>query len=331
MGAQVIDSTSWTSRLGVLTLAAVCCAHVPVASADQRYALIVSGAAGGPEYAQKYQKWRMSLVRTLREKLEWPADHVHELSDEGEGPHKATRENVRRAVADLRKRAAEGDVTLVLLMGHGTADTEEAKFNLVGPDMGVDEWAALLKPIPGRLVFVNGASGSFPFLAKLAGARRVVLTSADSAAQQYETVFPQYFIEALNADGADLDKNGKVSILEAFTFASARVRNWFEQRGQLATERALLDDVGDGIGREADAPGRGGTLAQVTYLQPDVPLAFAGNPRLAALMRQRVEVENALNLLRSNKSAMPVAKYEAELERLLLELARLDRQLRSKT
>lgn len=301
------------------------------AAADERYALIVSGAAGGTEYAQKYQRWRTLLVRTLKEKLEWPVDHIHELSDEGEGASKATRENVRRVLADLRKRAAEGDVTFVFLMGHGTADTDEAKFNLVGPDMTVDEWTALLKPLPGRLVLVNGASGSFPFLARLAGPGRIVLTANDSAAQQYETVFPQHFIEALGNDNADLDKNGKVSILEAFTFAGIRVRNWYEQRGQLATERPLIDDVGDGVGREADAPGRGGTLAQITYLQPDVPLSLAGNPRFAALMRQRVEVENALNLLRSNKGTMPPAKYEAELERLLLDLARLDRQLRSKT
>lgn len=330
MGIAVTSRFAQTGRLAVLVLAGMCIAP-KAAAADQRYALIVTGAAGGSEYAQKYQKWRWSLVRTLREKLEWPADHIYELSDEGEGRLKATRENVRRAASELRTRAIDGDLTLVVLIGHGTADTEEAKFNLVGPDLDVDEWAAVIKPIPGRLVFVNGASGSFPFLAKLAGQGRIVLTAADSAAQQFETVFPQFFVEAIGSDEADLDKNGKVSMLEAFTFSSTRVKNWFEQRGQLATERPLLDDTGDGIGREADAPARGGTLAQVIYLQPDVPRALAANPRLAALTRQRAEAENKLHMLRSNKGNMPAAQYEAELERLLLDLARLDRQLRSKT
>lgn len=331
MGAQVSGSVRFKKAAMGLVVAGVCLGGAAPANADERYALIVSGASGGTEYAQKYQKWRTTLVRALRERLEWPADHVYELSDDGEGSQRATRENVRRAVAELRKRVADGDVTLVFLMGHGTADTDEAKFNLVGPDLSVDEWAALLKPLAGRLVFVNGASGSFPFLAKLAGPGRIVLTAADSAAQQFETVFPQFFVEALGTDGADLDKNGKVSMLEAFVFSSARVKNWFEQRGQLATERPLLDDKGDGIGREADTPGRGGTLAQITFLQPDVPPALAGNPRLAALARQRVEVENALSILRSNKATMAPARYEIELERLLLDLARLDRQLRTKT
>lgn len=315
----------------VFLVAAACIVPAGPAAAAEQYALIVSGAAGGSEYAQKYQRWRASLVRTLKDRLEWPADHIHELSDEGAGPNKATRENVRRAVSEIRRRAVEGDLTLVFLMGHGTADTEEAKFNLVGPDLSVDEWAALVRTIPGRLVFVNGASGSFPFLEKLAGPARIVVTAADSAAQQFETVFPQFFVEAIGSDEADLDKNGKVSLLEAFTFTSARVAHWFEQRGQLATERPLLDDIGDGIGREAGAASQGGTPAQVTYLQPDVPLSLAGNPRLASLMRQRVAVENALNLLRANKGSMPEAKYQAELERLLIDLARLDRQLRSKT
>jgi len=315
---------------GLVATVALCAPQPSAAASDQRYALVISGAAGGSDYAQKYQRWRTALVRTLRDRLEWPADHIHELWDEGEGFQKATRDNVRRALADIAKRAVDGDLTLIVLMGHGTS-YDEAKFHLVGRDLDVDEWASLVKPIAGRLVFVNGASGSFPFLAKLAGPRRMVLTAADSAAQQFETVFPQYFVEAFASDSADLDKNGKVSILEAFSFVGARVKGWYEQRGQLSTERPLLDDVGDGIGRDAETPSRGGTLAQVTYLQPDVPLAVVGDPRLAALTRQRVEIENALNLLRSNKSTMPADRYEAELERLLLELARLDRQLRSKT
>ena len=64
-------------------------------------------------------------------------------------------------------------------------------------------------------------------------------------------------------------KNGRVSIWEAFTYASAGVRQWFEQKGQLPTERPLLDDTGAGIGREAQNPGTDGAIARVTYLEPD--------------------------------------------------------------
>jgi hypothetical protein len=299
--------------------------------AAERYALVITGASGGEDYATKYQGWRTAFVRTLREKFGYPQDHVKVLSEEGGPGEKSTRAEVRAAFAELRKRAVDGDISLVLLIGHGTADSDEAKFNLVGPDLTVDEWAALVKPIPGRVVFINASSGSFPFLAKLAGRGRIVLTAGDNAAQQFETVFPQFFVKAFEDGAADLDKNGKVSLLEAFTYAGAHVKDYFEEKGQLATERPLLDDTGDGVGREAVSPGRDGTLAQVTYLQQDVPPSMAGNPEVAALMRQRAEVENQLDVLKAGKDGMPADRYQAELERLLVELARLDRRIRSKT
>jgi hypothetical protein len=328
MTAARTVATSWMTRAfvtGLLTVAAR-----PAFAAD-RYALVITGASGAEQYANKYQAWRTSLVRTLRQKFAYPDDHVKVLSEEGGRGEKSTREDVRAAFADLRKRAVDGDITIILLIGHGTADSDDAKFNLVGPDLTVDEWAALVKPIPGRVVFINASSGSFPFLAKLAGRGRIVLTAGDNAAQQFETVFPQFFIKAFDDDEADLDKNGKVSLLEAFTYAGAHVKDYFAQKGQLATERPLLDDTGDGVGREAGSAGRDGTLAQITYLQPDVPPSMAGNPELATLMRQRAEVENKLDVLKAGKETMSADRYQAELERLLLELARLDRSIRSKT
>ena len=168
----------------------------------------------------------------------------------------------------------------MLLIGHGTSlDGDEAKFNLVGPDLSATEWADLLKPLPGRLVFVNTTGASFPFLRRVAGRGRVVLTATDSAAQQFETVFPEFFIKAFDDAAADLDKNGRVSIWEAFTYASDGVRQWFEQKGQLPTERPLLDDTGAGIGREAQNPGTDGAVARITYLEPDAALALPADTR----------------------------------------------------
>jgi len=159
-----------------------------------------------------------------------------------------------------------GDQLLVVLIGHGTTvDGEDAKFNLVGPDLSASEWAALLKPIPGRLVFVDTASGSYPFLRALAGRGRIVLTANDSAAQQFETVLPEFLIKAFADPSADADKDGKVSVWEAFVYASGGVRKWYADQGRLPTERPLLDDTGIGAGRDAQTPGRDGAVAKVTY------------------------------------------------------------------
>src|SRR5262245_26941348 len=105
------------------------------AVAGERYALIVTGASGGPQYAKKYDAWRASFITTLRDRFGYPMEHIVLLAeDEAPGIRRSTRENVRAALADLRRRTARDDVVLVLLVGHGTAlDGDEGKFNLVGP------------------------------------------------------------------------------------------------------------------------------------------------------------------------------------------------------
>ena len=120
-----------------------------------------------------------------------------------------------------------------------------------------------------------------------------MITATDSAAQQFETVFPSSFkaFDDLSADG---DKNGRVSIWEAFDYASSAVHRWFEQHGQLPTERSLLDDNGDGSeaqGRLTGGPR--GLLDQKApggLLEPKAPglppdQNAPGNPARMALAR----------------------------------------------
>jgi hypothetical protein len=319
------------------------------AHAGERYALVVTGASGGEVYAEKYAKWRTSFVETLRGKFHYDPQRLLVLAETPlrpgsgqalrpgsgqavDGVRPATRENVRAALGDLRKRMTKDDQLVVLLIGHGTSlDGDEAKFNLVGPDLSASEWSELLRPLPGRLVFVDTTGASFPFLRKLAGKGRVVLTSTDAAAQQFETVFPEFFIKAFDDPAADLDRNNRVSMWEAFTYASAAVRQWFEQKGQLPTERSLLDDTGAGIGREAQNPGADGAMARVTYLEPDAVLALPSDTAVAALMRRRAELENLLEELKARKESMPSDRYDADLEKLLVEIAHIAAQIRAKS
>ena len=331
------EGNSVRALLRVLRVFGVACIVIVASRSDaaaaERYALIITGASGGPQYAEKYETWRRSLVTTLTSTFGYPEERVIVLGEEEEARvRKSTRENVRAALAGLRRRAAKDDVVLIVLIGHGTVlDGDGAKFNLVGPDLTADEWVELVNPIAGRLVFINTASGSFPFLQKLSGRGRVVLTATDTAAQQFETVFPEFFVKAFGDPSADLDKNNKISIWEVFSYASAGVRGWFDARGQLATERPLLDDTGDGLGREAGAPGSDGAIAQQTYLQPDRVVAPTGNSELADLLRRRAALEAALEALRVSKPTFAPEEYEEQLEKLLLELAQVERQIRAKT
>jgi hypothetical protein len=327
-------------RLQALAAAgALLVSFAATATAGDQYAVVITGASGGDAYAQKYTKWRTSFAEALRDTFGYPPDHVYLLGeDEGPGVAKATRTNVQRLLGDLGRRLTKDDQLLVLLIGHGTsvdaastgAGGEDAKFNLVGPDLRASEWDDLLKPLAAKLVFVDTSGASYAFLKRLAGHGRIVLTATDSAAQQFETVFPEFFLKAFDDPAADLDKNGRVSIWEAFAYASAGVRQWFEQHGQLATERPLLDDTGEGIGREAQNPGTDGAVARTTYLQPEA-VAAAGDVALAALLKRRSDLETELELLKAKKAALPPDQYDTELERILLELAKLSRQIRAKS
>ena len=85
-----------------------------------------------------------------------------------------------------------------------------------------------------------------------------------------------------------------MSIWEAFSYASAGVRQWFERNGQLATERPLLDDNGDGAGREAQNPGPDGALARAIYLAPESTDTASND-----LLKRRAELERQLDDLQA--------------------------------
>jgi hypothetical protein len=300
------------------------------ADAGERYALIVSGAAGGEKYATQQQKWRDDLAAALRNTFVFAEANVVTLAEEGTATSKATADNVKRLLGDLRRRLTRDDLLLVVLIGHGTFDGEAAKFNLVGPDLTAIEWKGLLDGIQGRVVVVNTTESSYPFLEELSQRGRVIVTATDSVAQRFATVFPEHFVRAISDLSSDFDKNGRVSVWEAFAAASAAVKDYYEQRGQLSTERPVLDDNGDKVGREAQAPGPDGTLARTTYLDAE-PGTITADVALAGLQRRRAALETQLEELKAKKDSLASPEYEAQLERVLIELARVARQIRTRS
>jgi len=298
------------------------------AAAQQRFALIISGASGGAEYVEQYAAWTGAFARTLTAGMKFDPAHVTVLSDTEDKEIAATAVNVRSAIAAVRRRMTRDDLLIVLLVGHGTSDGEAAKFNLVGPDMESSEWASLLQPLPGQVAIVNTAAGSFPFIERLSGPRRIVISATDSVAQRFDTVFPQYFIRAFEDPGSDLDKNGRVSVWEGFAAASAAVRRHYQQRGQLATERALLDDNGDGVGRSVSDKGDDGSQATRTYLDETLPGAAPTDEALLALLQRKALVEAELDELKIRRAFLPREEYLQEFERIITELSRVSSELR---
>ena len=220
--------------------------------------------------------------------------------------------------------------SFVLLIGHGTFDGTDAKFNLVGPDLESAEWSSLLKttcrPRRPREHVVGQFSVSRTPLRVLGASSspRPILP-----AQRYDTVFPEYFIRALTDPSADLDKNERISIWEAFTAASAGVRRHYQQRGQLSTEHALLDDNGDGVGSEVTTPGDDGSLASRTYLDESLPGAKPTDDVLLKLLQRKATLEAEVEDLKIRRAFLPPAEYAKEFERLMIDLAKVSHDIRA--
>ena len=318
------------TRLWLVLVVVSVMASARAADAQQRFALVVSGATGGEEYASQYTAWTNDVQQMLTGRLAFDASAVTVLSETDDNRAAATAENVRRHIAGVRQKMKRDDLLFILLIGHGTFDGTDAKFNLVGPDLESAEWASLLQPLPGTLVVVNTTAGSFPFLERLSGPRRVVITATDSVAQRFDTAFPEYFVKAFLDESADLDKNGRISMWEAFAFASAGVRRHYQQRGLLATERSLLDDDGDGVGKAAADKGSDGAYASRVYLDENLPGAAPTDEELLKLLQRKALVEAELDELKIRRAFLPAEEYAKEFERIIIELSKVSRDIRAR-
>jgi hypothetical protein len=303
---------------------------VPAFAEGTRYAVIVQGASGDPQYAKLHEGWAATLATVLKDRFRLEPSKIFRLTEQAKEPElRSTAENVRAVLTRLAKETKKDDLIFVMLIGHGSGDAAAAKFNLVGPDIATDEWAALLKPIPARIAFVDSTSSSFPFVAAISGTNRVVITATHNYGQRYHTIFPDAFIQALMAPEADADKNGRISMLEAFTHTSRLVAQHYEQNNRMATETAVLDDTGDGKGRISTATGDDGTVAGLTYL--DVPSApTSSDPAVRDLMLRQQTLTEQIDDLRRRRASISAEEFDREFEKLIIDLSLVSRDIRRK-
>jgi hypothetical protein len=318
----------------------VCLATASVAAAQDSYLVVVVGLAGDEENAARFDGWAASLVDAAQTRYGLPADHVTYL---GEDPGRdraritgrSTREGIEAAVGRIAAAARPGDRVFIVLIGHGATATGEPRFNLPGPDLTAAEFGRLLSRLAAlQVVFANTASASGSFIPALAGKDRTVVTATRTDGERNQTRFAEFFVEAYATDAGDIDKDGRISILEAFTWARRRVVESYERDGQLLTEHAVLDDDGDGKGTEKPGePGADGALARTLFLTGST--ATIGpeqvtDPDLRTLLEQQKALEDRIASLRAAKGKTEAAQYERELESLLVELARTSRAIREK-
>lgn len=310
--------------------------------------LLIAGLGGEPEYTAAFHGWLSRFADAASEKYGVPAERIAYLGEDAtldptRVRARSTGDNVRSAFARLADVMAPDDELVVLLAGHGTFRDGEARFNVPGPDLTPGDFAFLLDELGSRRVtLVNTASASGPFVEPLSAPNRTIVAATRSGRERNVTRFGLHFADAFAGEDADLDKNGRVSMLEAFRYARREVEREYEDDNRLLTEHAVLDDNGDGEGsREPDSGGGDGALAARTFLTArgwtaDGAASDSGgggpvsaSPEVRALHREKAEIEARIEALRSAKEQMPLERYEDELEELLVELALKNRQIRA--
>lgn len=294
--------------------------------------VVIAGAAGEPQYGEAFNKAALAMVDAARTRFRLADTDVVYL---GEDPARAsgrmvatsTKENVERTFTSLAARVHPGDQLWVVLIGHGSSEGEASRFNVPGPDISAADFARLLAPFAKQQVaFVDATSASADFVKTLAGPNRAIVAATKSPSERNVTRFARYFADALATPNADLDKDGGVSLLEAFTYARREVVRSYETENRMMTEHAQLDDDGDGVGAdEPSVEASDGRLA-ATIVLGGVPATSDG--RAATLVAKRRVLELQVADLRRRKTTMDSTAYLQQLETVLVELSRTARTIR---
>ncbi len=309
-------------------------------SAQQTHLVVISGASGAAEFRERFHQWGLTVVRAAVDKhgldpadVIWLAERP-EMDQLIDGPSR--REDIEAALGELSERTGPDDAVMIVLIGHGTSSGGDSRFNVPGRDLSATDFAFLVERFGTRnVVFVNTASASGAFISEMSGPNRTVITATRSPREGNATRFAGFFADAFAGEVADTDKDERVSVLEAFAYARREVERSFEEDGLLATEHALLDDNGDGVGSGFEEEGDlDGALARTVFLSRGggrvTDAEIAADPELAALYRQRQELEEQIAALTALRDTMQAEQYEAELEGLLVELTLTTRAIRER-
>ncbi len=287
--------------------------------------IVVVGAPGAAEYGAQFSEWAKLWHEATKK-----ATADFQLIGNNDAANPNDRERLKQLLADLT--AEESAPIWLVFIGHGTFDGQTAKFNLRGPDMSAEELAAWLAPIKRPIAVVQCASASAPFINRLAGKDRVVITATKSGDEQNFARFGQYIAATIADLRADLDKDGQVSLLEAYLTACRQLDEFYSQEARLATEHPLLDDNGDGLGtpaawfrglRASQRAKDGATLDGTRAHQFHLVASDRERELPADVLRRRDELELKIAALREKKAEFKEEGYYAQLEELMVELARL--------
>lgn len=302
--------------LGCLVLSAI-----PAQGAS--YFVTVAGLGGEPEYEQRFTALATDLDKLL--KASSGSMHVYTLTGSD-----ATRARLTDTLAAITREAKPEDDFVLTLIGHGSYDGYEYKFNLVGPDISGEDLATLCDRVPAkRQLIVNTTSASGGSIKALQKTGRIVIAATKSGTEKNATIFARYWVDALRDPSADVDKNEAISALEAFQYADRKTASFYESQKRLATEHAMIEDTGkkEGVRAPSTENGEGLLATNFVLLRLGAAQKAANDPAKRALLDKKEELERKIDALKYQKAAMSAEDYKTQLSSALVDLARVQQEL----
>ncbi len=263
------------------------------------YRLTVAGLGGEPDYEQRFAALAADTAKYGGAQV---------LSGT-----QATREAIKAAIDKVAAQSRADDTFILTLIGHGTFDGLVYKFNIPGPDVSADELRAWLEKVQAKQLVVVATSCSGAASTVLKAPNRAVITATKSGTEKNAVVFSRYWVEAMRDASADADKSDSVSAQEAFNYAKQKTASFYEMQKRLATEHPVMDDSGIG--------------ARFTLVRFGAAQRALNDPQKRMMLAHKEALEAAIDALKLEKAAMPIAEYKQKLNALLVELARIQEEL----
>jgi hypothetical protein len=285
------------------------------------YYVIVAGLGGEPDYEQRFKSAAQDLDKIFKSACS--ANHVYTLTGS-----QATAAEMRETLNAVARGAKADDDFALILIGHGSFDGVDYKFNLVGPDLTAGEISEMCNRIAARrqlIVDTSSASGGAVQAFERPG--RAVIAATKSGTEKNATVFARYWVEALQDPSVDTDKSDSVSAMEAFSYATQKTTAFYDSQKRLATEHAVFNDLGRGDAVRQAGDGQGLLLSNFTLLRLGGSQLAANDPAKRALLEKKEDLEQKIDALKYQKAAMDPADYKKQLTDALVELAKVQEEL----
>jgi hypothetical protein len=267
--------------------------------------VVISGLGGNEQYTEQFNQYATSIAEEARRVAASPQDVILVRGD-------AAKKNVIVSLLENLPVSNSPEVFVMYLIGHGSIDNQQFKFNIPGPDITGEELAEALANLnASQQLVVISSSASGAMLETLAAPNRVVITATKNGKEKNAVRFTEYMVNALTDTAADLNKNESISAQEMFSYAQSATENYYTKEKLLAPEHArIAGELADQI----EVARYGVLLEKKDDIAP-------------ALLARRQSLSNEINSLKARKDEVDEDTYFDTLQELMLELADIQRSI----